>query len=117
MPDAENARDEIKHDLDEAKPDLHWLRQRVVQLEAHAKNLGEDVDRDVPIPDTYDALAEWAAERLAGRLPLLPRACRAAKNASFAEPQLAYRALLSLANVYRDVKLGWGHRATTQYAN
>ena len=53
-------------------------------------------------------MGEWVKEHLAGRLVLLPRAERAASKAEYTEVGMVYRALLILANEYRDSRMGTG---------
>ena len=53
-------------------------------------------------------MGEWVKEHLAGRLILLPRAERAASKAEYTEVGMVYRALLILANEYRDSRMGTG---------
>jgi hypothetical protein len=71
-----------------------------------ARKTGESPDRSIPIPETYEELPEWAARHLAGRLVLHPRAIRAVKDAKYEDVQLVYRALLLLADEYRNCRMG-----------
>lgn len=67
---------------------------------------GQSVDSAVPIPNDYDQLCEWVDAHLVGRLVLHPRARQAVKEAKYENPQLAYKALLLLANEYRNARIG-----------
>ena len=51
-------------------------------------------------------MPEWVEEHLPGRLVFLPRAARAVKNAVYQDVSLVYKALLLLANEYRNMRLG-----------
>ena len=85
------------------------LRLRLDALRAHLiRQNGESPDAEIPIPDNYKVMGEWVKEHLAGRLVLLPRAERAASKAEYAEVEMVYRALLILANEYRDSRMGTG---------
>lgn len=85
------------------------LRLRLDALRAHLiRQNGESPDAEIPIPDSYKEMSEWVKEHLAGRLVLLPRAERAASKAEYAEVGMVYRALLILANEYRDSRMGTG---------
>ena len=93
------------------------LRLQIDALRAHlARQSGETADADVPIPDNYDNLPEWVRTHLAGRLILLPRAERAVGKAEYSEPEMVYRALLILANEYRDSRMGVGNDDTFRAA-
>ena len=85
------------------------LRSRLDALRAHLiRQNGESPDKEIPIPDNYKVMGEWVKEHLAGRLVLLPRAERAASKAEYTEVGMVYRALLILANEYRDSRMGTG---------
>lgn len=85
------------------------LRLQLDALRAHLiRQSGESPDADIPIPDNYKVMGEWVKEHLAGRLILHPRAERAASKAVYTEVGMVYRALLILANEYRDSRMGVG---------
>ena len=85
------------------------LRLRLDALRAHLiRQNGESPDAEIPIPNNYKVMGEWVKEHLAGRLVLLPRAERAASKAEYTEVVMVYRALLILANEYRDSRMGTG---------
>ena len=66
--------------------------------------LDHPVDGYVEIPDNLIDIKPWTDQHLAGRLIVTPKAARAAKVSVFSEPQLAYRAMLLLANSYRTTR-------------
>lgn len=85
------------------------LRLRLDALRAHLiRQNGESPDAEIPIPDSYKEMSEWVKEHLAGRLILHPRAERALSKAEYTEVGMVYRALLILANEYRDSRMGTG---------
>ena len=85
------------------------LRLQLDALRAHLiRQSGESPDKEIPIPNSYKVMGEWVKEHLAGRLVLLPRAERAASKAEYTEVGMVYRALLILANEYRDSRMGTG---------
>ena len=85
------------------------LRLQLDALRAHLqRQTGEAPDAEIEIPDNYKVMGEWVKEHLAGRLVLLPRAERAASKAEYTDVAAVYRALLILANEYRDSRMGVG---------
>ncbi len=85
------------------------LRLQLDALRTHLiRQSGESPDKEITIPDNYKIMGEWVKEHLAGRLVLLPRAERAASKAEYTEVGMVYRALLILANEYRDSRMGVG---------
>ena len=85
------------------------LRLRLDALRAHLiRQNGESPDAEIPIPNSYKEMSEWVKEHLAGRLILHPRAERALSKAEYTEVGMVYRALLILANEYRDSRMGMG---------
>ncbi len=74
-----------------------------MQLEKRQK---QKIDDSITIPVTLDDLPEWVNEYLVGRVVLHPRAFQGIKKSDYKNPPLVYKALLLLANQYRDMKLG-----------
>lgn len=92
---------------DQAREENRQLRfQLDSQRQAWSQKCGNVDDGEIPIPDNYEDLPEWAANHLIGRVDLHPRALRGLKNADFEDVQLVYKALLFLGNEYRDRHLG-----------
>ena len=84
------------------------LRLQIDMLRARlTEKIGEAVDATISIPQRFDELPEWVSVHLAGRLELHPRALRGLKNASYQDVGLVYRALLLLANEYRNMRIGF----------
>ncbi|MBA3776595.1 MAG: hypothetical protein H0X11_09170 [Betaproteobacteria bacterium] len=73
---------------------------------ALSAKIGQAADATLEIPDSYDALPEWAERNLVGRLVLHPRAKRGLRGADYEDRELVYRALLLLANEFRAMRRG-----------
>ncbi len=83
------------------------LRMRLDAMRAHLHQQNVDTpNMDIPIPDNYDEMGDWVRKHLAGQLVLHPRAERAAGKAEYEDVALVYKALLTLANEYRDSRMG-----------
>jgi len=96
-------------DLAATKKESADLRNLVLALRAHLEDRdGSRIDADIDIPDDYESMEDWAGRHLAGRLVLMNRALRALNGAEFEDPPRVYRALLLLANEYRDMRIGAG---------
>lgn len=106
---------EAERERDEALAELRAARQRISLLEERLRRNGADLDANVPPLGSYDELEDWAARHLAGRLVLLPRALRAAKDAQFEDVVLVGRALLYLAGPYRRLRIEGRERAGCEH--
>ncbi|HMO51226.1 MAG TPA: hypothetical protein PKA21_08880 [Kiritimatiellia bacterium] len=85
------------------------LRNQINVLRANLEaKTGEQLDVSIPIPESYEDMEEWAGQYLADRLELHPRTRRSLKRANYEDVPLVYKALLVLANEYRNMKLGHG---------
>ncbi len=96
---------EAERERGEALAELAAARQRIGLLEERLRKGGADPDTTVPALGSYAELEDWAGRHLAGRLVLLPRAIRAAKDGLFENVALVGRALLYLAGPYRQLRL------------
>ncbi|MCS6781030.1 MAG: hypothetical protein NZ555_15165 [Geminicoccaceae bacterium] len=103
--------DEAEKERDEALRELRAARLRIAILEERLAGAQGDADREVPALTDYAALEAWAERHLAGRLVLLPRAIRDAKDGLFQDVALVGRALLYLAGPYRRMRLAGGEEA------
>lgn len=103
--------DEAEREREEALGELRAARARIAVLEERLRAEQRDPDRDVPPLAGYHELASWAEQHLAGRLVLLPRAIREAKDGLFEDVVLVGRALLYLAGPYRRMRLLGGDAA------
>jgi hypothetical protein len=118
--------DALKDDLRRSAETQQWLSDEHKSIEEHAQNLeqqlrgaqfriqqlldqikarGGEPDAGIPLPESWDAFAEWCDEVLSGRVVLSARARRETKSADFDDPQTAARCLLWLANEYRDSRI------------
>ena len=85
------------------------LRFQLDVMRSHlVRQSGVSPDSEIVLPDNYRDMGDWVRQNLAGRLILLPRAERAAAKADYSEASMVYRALLILANEYRNSRMGTG---------
>jgi len=99
--------DDAKHERDFHIAEHRKLRIRADSLAAQlADKLGPAGDDENRLPTEYKDIPAWVEEQLAGRLMLLPRALRGLAEAQFLDVGLVCRALLLLANEYRDMRRG-----------
>src|SRR5690606_4017737 len=80
---------------------LAWLGQRLRDLEAKGE---AGVSTDIPYPDTWDDLEEWAERWLGGRLVVLRAAVKEARKSLFKDIPLAYKALHMLGDGYQPMR-------------
>ncbi len=106
--DAEKERDEAKEKAERFGAENHKLRSRLLALEAQIRAAGNDLNDNIPLPDSYENMADWASEHLVGRLQLAPRAIRALKDAVYEDVEIVGRALLFLATEYRNSRIYGG---------
>lgn len=59
-----------------------------------------------PLPDTLAQIGEWAKTHLAGKAVIREKALQEAAKSRYEQPQVVYKALLLLANQYREMRLG-----------
>lgn len=97
-------RDALLEEINRLKAERFNLQAFNESLQAALKVAGEP-SKEVPIPDSLDDLGDWAAEHFPGQLTFHPRALRGAKSAAYEDVPLAYRALMLLAQEYRDQRL------------
>ena len=79
---------------------LHILRDNMEAMNR------EPIDQTIHLPESISMIAQWAGEHLTGRLVLLPRAVNALKDAEYEDPEKLARAMLLLANEYRNMRIG-----------
>lgn len=97
-------RDALLEEINRLKAERFNLQAFNESLQAALKAVGEP-SKEVPIPDSLDDLGDWAAEHFPGQLTFHPRALRGAKSAAYEDVPLVYRALMLLAQEYRDQRL------------
>jgi hypothetical protein len=81
---------------------------RIQHLTAQLKSKGDDPDKGIGLPPTWQDLPEWCSEHLAGRLVLTPNAHRTSRNPEFQDVETAARSLLWLATECRDQRINGG---------
>ena len=81
---------------------------RIQQLTDQLKAKGDDPDKDIAIPASWQELPAWCDEHFAGRLVLTPNAHRGARNPVFTDVETAARCLLWLASECRDQRINGG---------
>ena len=81
------------------------LQTRIEQLTGLVRSLGGDPDAAIPFPATWDQVADWCDQSLAGRVSLTGSARRGLNGAEFRNVGLAARCLSWLAREYRDGRL------------
>ncbi len=81
---------------------------RIQDITRLLKEKGNDPDEAIAYPETWQELADWCDQHLAGRLVLTPVARRAAKSPEFADVGAVARSLLWLANTCRDRRIEGG---------
>lgn len=102
---------EAERERGEALAELAAARARIALLEERLRQARVEFDAEVPDLGSYSELGAWAERHLAGRLVLLPRAIRAAKEGLFEDVALVGRALLYLAGPYRQLRIEGRERA------
>lgn len=101
---AEDERDDALEELTSVRNEIRNLKGRIAHLMQALRTKGKQ--DEIPIPDSFDDLDLWAGKHLAGSVVLLNRAVRAARKSEFADPGLAYRALLILRDYYVPMRSG-----------
>jgi len=97
---AERQRDFFSDENARLRARIAWLESLLKERENGSELLADE------IPSEFDAIPEWASQNLAGKLILHPRALRSLKKAEFQDVSLVCKALLLLADNYRDKRLG-----------
>lgn len=82
---------------------------RIQQLTEQIKAKGDDPDKDIVIPASWQELPAWCDEQLAGRLVLTPNAHRGVRNPLFTDVGTAAHCLLWLASKCRDQRISGGN--------
>jgi len=92
--------------------DAHTAAQQALRAEQvegqveGAQPPAPPAEAEPALPTSLLCLKSWAQEHLKGKLTIRPRALEHAMQSHYEQPQTVYRALLLLANEYRDLKLG-----------
>lgn len=81
---------------------------RIQQLTQLLKAKGDDPDEGIPLPASWDGLADWCDEHLSGRLVLTAAARRGTKDPLFRDVEMVARSLLWLAIACRERRVEGG---------
>jgi hypothetical protein len=99
----------LQDDADQLRAQNDWMRSELDRLRFEVqKATGSRADALIPFPSDLSRISEWAHEAMPGRLTILPRAAKAAKQGHYRDTEHVFKALLVLANEYRDMKLQGG---------
>ena len=99
---AEDERDQAREESQQFKAQCLHLRHRVETLGEELKNAGRFTQPE--IPDNLGDLEQWCNENLSGFVEVHNRAFRGAKDSSYRDPSLIYKALLVLRDYYVPMK-------------
>ena len=103
------ARARLQDESHQLRAQNDWLRSELDRLRNELQQrTGSHADAEVPFPSNLAEVGEWAHQAVPGRLIILPRAIRAAKQSVYGKPEQVFRALLTLANEYRDMRVEGG---------
>lgn len=101
--------DSAENDLRQVQDENRNLKRQMFDLREKLQSRSDrPLDESIPIPEGYDDLPEWVGQYLAGRLVLHSRALRSLKDGIYDDPPTVYKALLLLANEYREMRLAGG---------
>jgi hypothetical protein len=102
------AHDAVEDRAKNAEAQLRAAGFRIQQLVEQLKTRGDTPDSNIPLPGSWAEFADWVDQNLIGRVLLTPRARREVKDALFQDVAVAARALLWLANNYRQLRISGG---------
>ncbi|MEO8360469.1 MAG: hypothetical protein ABI672_10605 [Vicinamibacteria bacterium] len=105
---AETTKAQIEQEKDRLRQENGQLRLQLDLLRRRIEGDGAVVDTELVLPETYDEFPEWVDTYLKSRVVLHPRAIRGLREAQFHDPSLVAKALLLLANEYRQMRLEGG---------
>lgn len=103
---AEQEREDALAELAEAKEDLDEALLRNRMLEAQIARMRERSGNDEPRPSMLADVGEWANNQFAGRLVILPRACKALRKSNYTDVERTVRMIELLAGPYIDARSG-----------
>jgi hypothetical protein len=102
---------ELEENTQRMERDRFSLR---IQLDAMRASRGAASKNEITIPTSPDEMDEWQ-QHVAGQMWIAPRALGAARKSEFQDPPLVYRALLLLANEYREMRIHGGEQYKQAY--
>ena len=99
---AEREKDQAVAKSQEIKAQRWHLQHRVKTLEEKLREAGQSTQPE--IPDNLNEFEKWCDENLSGFVEIHNRAFRGAKDSSYGDPSLIYKALLVLRDYYVPMK-------------
>jgi hypothetical protein len=106
----------LQDETEQLKAQNDWMRSELDRLRQEVKRLtGDRADAPIPFPTGLGKVGEWAHQAVPGRLMLLPRAIKAAKQGLYRDTEHVFRALLLLADEYRDMRIGGGSETKSRF--
>lgn len=103
----------VEERLDELEGTNTFLRSRIVDLE-NARLESTQKDPSKAYPTDFGGMSDWADDSLSGRIKILPRAQREAKDAQFQDITLVYKSLEYLAGPFWQMKTKGGQELLVQ---
>ena len=103
-----NRYEQARERADAAERERDELRRRAEQLAGLVRSLGGDPDAEIPFPTSWDEMAAWCDQSLAGRVSLTSAARRELGGAEFLDVGLAAQCLSWLGHEYRDGRVQGG---------
>ncbi len=107
--DQKNEIDNIRLENKKLTDEISCLRSdkdRLIALNDKLRAQPEKSLSQISLPSKYKDFSPWIEQLLVGRLKLHPRASRNLKDADYQNPQLVAKAILLLANEYRNMRIG-----------
>lgn len=77
----------------------------IQQLQNRIRSVGEDIDEELPSPQSWSEFTDWSDVHLAGRVSLASAARRNLKDSKFEDLELVARCFQWLATSYRDGRI------------
>lgn len=101
---AEQERDDALAEIDRIRQDLEEVIARNRALEVEIERLRNGDVAEEPRPKTLAEIGDWANIRFAGRITILPRACKALRKSNYADVERAVRMVELFAGPYVDAR-------------
>ncbi len=104
-----DGRAHLQDETDQLRTQNDWMRGELDRLRHELQRItGTRADAPIPFPDDLGRIGDWTHQVVPGRLTILPRAIKAAKQGAYRDPEHVFKALLILANEYRDMRTTGG---------
>jgi len=95
------------------RADLSRMQAEFERMRGLLEN--DAITPEIPIPKSLDNLSDWVDTYISGRVMLLPRALREAKDSRYESPEDIFQALLFLSNEYWRSKAGYCDYALVEH--